>query len=129
MYYGKLDFGHLIIKLEYYFLSFTFILKNPRFRYFCTLILLAVTGFSFSPALYSFHLLDVIERSPILRDVIKSVTLNFIDLVQTAIFGLVLIYVFAALGFQFFHDMYFDEEVERDILAKRGDNTCKTFLQ
>ena len=129
MHNGKLNFGHLIIKLEYYFLSFTFILKNPRFRYFCTLILLAVGGFSFSPALYSLHLLDVIERSQILRNVIRSVTQNFIDLVQTAIFGLVLIYVFAALGFEFFHDMYFDEEVERDISAKRGESTCKTFLQ
>ena len=33
-YYGKLDFGHFIIKLEYYSLSITFIFKNSRFQYF-----------------------------------------------------------------------------------------------
>ena len=128
-YYGKRNFGHLIVKLEYYWLSFTFILKNGTFRYFTTLIFLAVAGFTFSPAFYSFHLLDIIHRFPILQDVIKSVTLNSKDLLVTALFGFVLIYIFAALGFEFFHDMYYDEEVERDIGAKRGESTCKTFLQ
>lgn len=33
-YYGKLDFGHFIIKLEYYLLSLSFIFKNSRFKYF-----------------------------------------------------------------------------------------------
>ena len=128
-YYGRRNFGHLIVKLEYYWLSFTFILKNGTFRYFSTLIFLAVAGFVFSPAFYSFHLLDIIYRFPILRDVIKSVTLNFKDLLVTALFGFVLIYIFAVVGFEFLHDMYFDEEVERDISAKRGDSTCKSLLQ
>ena len=55
---GNLDFGHLIVKLEYYWLSYTFIVKNGTFKYFCVLILLACAGLSFSPAFYSFHLLD-----------------------------------------------------------------------
>lgn len=93
------------------------------------MIFLAIAGFIFSPAFYSFQLLDVISRFPLLQDVIRSVTQNFKDLMVSALFGLVVVYIFAALGFMFFHDMFIDEEVERDINAKRGESTCKTFLQ
>lgn len=125
---GKLDFGHLIVLVEYHWLSFTFILKNGTFRYFGLLILLNVAGLVLSPAFYSFHLLDVVGRFSTLQDVVKSVTLNFKDLLTTALVVLIVLYIFAAFGFQFFYDMYFSEEVERDIFAKKGESICHNLF-
>lgn len=125
---GKFKFGHLVLKLEYYWLSVIFIMRNGTFRYFCVLILFSVAGFLISPAFYSFHLLDVIGRFSTLQDVIKSVTLNFSDLLTTALLGVILIYIFSAIGFIFLYDMFYNEEVERDIGAKRGESICHNLL-
>ena len=48
--------------VEYYWISFTFLLNNSTFKYFLVYILLSVFGFTVSPIFYSFHLLDVIDR-------------------------------------------------------------------
>ena len=38
---GKRDYGHFIVRLEYYWLSLIFIFKNGTFLYFLTLLLFA----------------------------------------------------------------------------------------
>ena len=70
------SFGHWLVAIEYYWISFTFLLSDPTFKYFLVYILLSVLGFRVSPIFYSFHLLDVINRFPTLKNVIQAVTLN-----------------------------------------------------
>jgi hypothetical protein len=57
---GKRDFGHFVVKLEYLWISFTFLLQNGTFKYYVIYIMISALGFLVSPIFYSFHLLDVI---------------------------------------------------------------------
>jgi len=43
---------------------------------------------------------------------------------MTALLGIILIYIYSVFGFTFLGDMYFDEEINRGILNKRGDSVC-----
>lgn len=126
---GKsVEFGHLIVWIEYVWISTTFIINNGTFRYYCLLIMFNVFGLLVSPAFFSFHLLDIVGRSPTLQDVIKSVTNNISELSLTGMLGLIIIYIFSAFGFTFFYDEYFDEEVNRDITSERGQSVCKNLF-
>ena len=57
---GKKDFGHLILKLEYYWISLRFILGNGRVFYLLTQVLLSVLGLVDTPVFYSMQLLDIV---------------------------------------------------------------------
>jgi Ca2+/Na+ antiporter len=119
----KRNFGHLVVLLEYYWISFSYICLNGTFRYFLTYIAISFLGLFLSPIFYSLHLLDVVGRVPTLGNVVKSVSMSKKELSLTAMLGLIIIYIFSTFGFTYFYDMYFDEEVERDINAKKGETT------
>ena len=51
------------------------------------------------PLFYAFHLLDMVNKSVDLQYVFKSVTLNGRSLVLTAVFGVVIIWIYAIVGF------------------------------
>ena len=81
-----------------------------------------------SPVFYAFHLLDVIERFPTLKDVIRSVTMNISQLLMTAMLGLILIYNYGVIAFMFIPDLFFDEGIDRGLLNKAGDSICMSLL-
>jgi len=54
-------------------------------------------------ASYSIHLLDVIMRSPVLKNVIKSVTKNLSGLGWTFFLGIILIFIYSLFGFYFYN--------------------------
>ena len=101
---NRRDFGHMIVKMEYYWISFTFLLSNSTFKYFLVYILLSVLGLRISPIFYSFHLLDVINRFATLKNVIQSVTTNKNQLLMTGMLGIIIIYIFSVFGFTFLFD-------------------------
>ena len=94
----------MIVKMEYYWISFTFLLSNSTFKYFLVYILLSVLGLRISPIFYSFHLLDVINRFATLKNVIQSVTTNKNQLLMTGMLGIIIIYIFSVFGFTFLFD-------------------------
>ena len=49
---------------------------------------------------YGFLLLDVVNLSESLRNILKSITLNFMNLSVFGFFGLVILYCFAVVGFK-----------------------------
>eukprot|EP01012_Entosiphon_sulcatum_P029895 TRINITY_DN3662_c0_g1_i1.p1 TRINITY_DN3662_c0_g1~~TRINITY_DN3662_c0_g1_i1.p1 ORF type:complete len:2350 (-),score=412.26 TRINITY_DN3662_c0_g1_i1:15-7031(-) len=53
----------------------------------------------FWPFFYSLQLLSIVEWSPTLGNVVRAVTKNGKALLLTALFGLIMIYIFAFLGF------------------------------
>jgi len=121
------DFGHLIVKLEYYWISFTFLLTHPTFKYLLAYIFLAVLGLRISLIFYTFQLLDVINRFPTLRNVIQSVTQNSTQLLMTAMLGIIIIYIYSVFGFEYLYDMYFDDTVNVEILNQRGEPLCSSM--
>lgn len=58
------------------------------------------------PFPFAFLLLDVLHRQRVLKAVLSAVTQNTEALWQTARLGLILLYIYAVLGFAFFRDDY-----------------------
>lgn len=87
------------------------LLVAPNLQYMVAYITLAILGLQVSPFFYTLHLLDVITRSPTLRNVIQAVTKNYRQLLLTAMLGLIIIYVFSVIAFAYLYDMYYDEDI------------------
>ena len=58
-------------------------------------------GLSYSPLFFAFHLLDMANKSTDLQSVFKAVTVNGRSILMTALFGMVVIYLYAILGYAF----------------------------
>ena len=121
---GKRDYGHFIVRLEYYWLSMVFILKNGSLLYYLVMLLFACAGFKLSIMFYSLMLLDIVGRLPVLQDVIRSVTLNYKELLLTALLGVIIIYIYSTLYFTYFQDHYYDANVDIAIKARNGNLIC-----
>ena len=75
--------------------------------------------------LYTFHLLDVCSRESSLRRIMLAITLNARALLSTGVLALVLIYIYAALGFSFFRSDYdVNPHYSEEGMAAVG---CRTF--
>lgn len=77
---------------------------------------------------YAFHLLDIVNRLPTLKDVIRSVTLNIQLLGMTAMLGVILVYIYSVIGFLFISDLYFDEGIDTGLINKAGESICMSLL-
>nr|XP_022341734.1 inositol 1,4,5-trisphosphate receptor type 2-like isoform X7 [Crassostrea virginica] len=86
-----------ISKLDVKFFSFTTF-------YYMLFLAMSVTG-SYLHAKYghgyffAFHLLNIVNNNQLLSGVIKAVTLNGVSLLWVAILGLIVIYIYALIGF------------------------------
>jgi len=68
------NFGNFYTWSEYKLLSFYFFIQDGTFQYFVLYFAISLLGKQSSSIYYSFHLLDVINRSPILLNVMKAIT-------------------------------------------------------
>lgn len=59
--------------------------------------------------LYSILLLDIIKRSDDLINILKSITLNYKQLIYTMILGIIIVYLFTIIGFIYFSRFYIDD--------------------
>ena len=57
-----------------------------------------------SPFWFCVHLLDIVTKSKDLQSVTAAVTLNGSSLVMTTILGMIIVYVYAILGYVLFPD-------------------------
>jgi inositol 1,4,5-triphosphate receptor type 3 len=62
-------------------------------------ITFAMLGVYYSKVFFSFMLLDIISRSDLLKNVIRSVTLNIGQFVMTGILGVILIWIFTSMTY------------------------------
>ena len=62
----KLNFGNWFTKVEYDMHNLYFFLQDGTFRYYVRYFGISFLGFYTNELYYSFHLLDVVQRSPIL---------------------------------------------------------------
>ncbi|OMJ76916.1 hypothetical protein SteCoe_23623 [Stentor coeruleus] len=59
---------------------------------------------------YGLLILDTIKRSQVLKNVLRSITLNYKLLLLTLILGIIIIYIFSIFGFLFYTDTYNQSE-------------------
>jgi hypothetical protein len=67
-------------------------------------MLTCLLGIASSKFWFSILLLDIISLSPLIRSIIKSLTLNFRALLGTAIFGFILLFIYSS--FLYFYSDY-----------------------
>jgi hypothetical protein len=116
------------MKFEYYWVSLTFLISNGSFIFNVMYFVFSIQGLLQSPVFYSFHLLDVINRSPILQNVIKSVTLNLNQILMTSMLGAIIMYNFAIIAFLFLSDNYYDGGINSGLINKNGESLCMSLL-
>lgn len=87
--------------------------------------MVSLVGFFYSNLIYCFHLLDVVNRSEILQNVVRSITKNSYQLLITMFLGALIIYCFSILAFQFF-----SADMMGPGIGDAGvENLCETLLQ
>nr|XP_019924346.2 inositol 1,4,5-trisphosphate receptor type 1 isoform X2 [Crassostrea gigas] len=81
-----------ISKLDVKFFSFTTF-------YYMMFLAMSAAGTKFHGYFFAFHLLNIVNNNQLLSGVIKAVTLNGVSLLWVAILGLIVIYIYALVGF------------------------------
>ncbi|XP_022242608.1 inositol 1,4,5-trisphosphate receptor type 1-like [Limulus polyphemus] len=89
--------------------SFRHILADFELLYHLGYFVFCVLGLCMHPFFYSVLLLDVVYQEETLLNVIKSVTRNGRSIILTAIFALILVYLFSIIGYLFFRDDFLME--------------------
>jgi hypothetical protein len=84
---------------EYKVIRFSYMLFDTYLFYLSIFLLFAILGVALSKIFFTFLLLDIIDRSIILNNVIKSVTLNYRQLLMTLVLGIMIMYVYGVLGY------------------------------
>lgn len=85
-------------------------LGNKELYYSFMYFLLSVYAL-YEPAFFPFLLLDVIKQTPELVNILKSITLNFRQLILTLVLGVIIIYLFAVVSFVTFQDYYLENDL------------------
>ena len=93
-----------------------FILKEIEVVYYLAYGALAVFGTIIHPFFFAFHLTEILIRYPTLKNVIKSVWEPRTQLFLTLILFIILVYVYALLGYTFFSED-FDGKCEATIFC------------
>jgi len=84
--------------------------------------LCSLLGYTVSPLFYVLHLFDIVAKSQILANVIKSVTKPAYSLFMTGILGVIIIYAFAIFAFRFLRSDY-------DVGDTETYNACDTIAR
>ncbi len=71
---------------------------HSYFIYLIVFALLTVIGIFYSRVGFAFLLLDMIDRSQILKNVIRSITLNSQQLIMTALLGIIIMYIYGIIA-------------------------------
>ena len=104
--------------LIYYWIILKHMLFSSYFVYFTMNIVWATLGITISPIFNSLLLLDIIDRSVILQNVIKSITINSPQLVMTGILGVIVMFIYSMIGYygsnNFRNNMIFSNQVGWD---------------
>ena len=47
---------------------------------------------------------------------------------MTAMLGMIIIYIYSAIGFVFVYETYYDDDIHNGILNMKGDSVCMTMM-
>jgi hypothetical protein len=78
------------------------IVFDVELAYHVAYLILCICGLFVHPFFFSVLLFDVVKREETLLNVMKSVTKNGRSILLTAVFAIILVYLFSIVGFVFF---------------------------
>eukprot|EP00760_Papus_ankaliazontas_P008757 PhM_4_TR13920/c0_g1_i1/m.70620/K04958/ITPR1; inositol 1,4,5-triphosphate receptor type 1 len=91
------------------------LLRNSEFYVSTLFAAAAPMGLLVHPIFFSVQIFRVIQRSDSLQNVIKAVTLKWVDLLTTSALGAVVIFLFSMVSFYYFDDKYYDANANPDL--------------
>ena len=86
-------------KMNYWYSRANYMVFHTYMVYLILALVCSFLGTFYSIIFFAFLLLDLIDRSVILNNVVKSVTLNYKQLLMTFALGVLLMYIYAVIGF------------------------------
>jgi len=117
-------FGNAFTRLYYYMFNLWFFFSDFAFQYYLLYFMISMLGYFYIDMFYSFHLLDLITRFPTLQNAIKSATLNGDQLLMTGMLMVILIFIYAEVGFFYLSDTYINGDVNAYNSLDKGENLC-----
>ncbi|OQS01713.1 ryanodine-inositol 1,4,5-triphosphate receptor Ca2 channel (RIR-CaC) family protein [Achlya hypogyna] len=93
---------------------------NGRLLYRIALVVAAVAGLMVEPFYFAFHLVDFLNRSQELRDVVRAIVYPGKTLLHIVVFYLMVVYIFAAVAYTYF---------PTDFKVDASTNGCETPWQ
>jgi len=120
---GEMILGHFYTRLYFYEKTFIFYLSEPSLLYMAFYIVCSIIGFFVNPIIYSFHLLDIMDRFPMLKSVILSITTNANQLALTFFLGLIIMYIYTIIGYFFLNADFFNPDI-----PPAGENMCTSLF-
>jgi len=103
-----------------FFWASIFLCRSTRFMANVSLFVFGIMGLFVSPLFFCVHLFNTVEISIDLQNVLRAVTKNGKSLAVTAIFGVMIVYLFAIWGFTSFRNHYETDD---------GDYLCLNLFQ
>ena len=96
---NKYSIKEIKIIAKYYYVVWSYMFFNSYLIYLSLNILFVILGIVSNEFFFSFLLLDIIDRSPVLTNVTRSITVNSKQLLMTFVLGIVLIYIYSMIGY------------------------------
>ncbi|OQR94800.1 ryanodine-inositol 1,4,5-triphosphate receptor Ca2 channel (RIR-CaC) family protein [Thraustotheca clavata] len=115
-------------KLRNAILSIRFLLIDPLLVYYTLLILISVLGTYYHPLYFSFHVLDIINRSQELKNVLRAIVIPGKSLLLIFALYLLLVYIFATIGFYYFRPDYTTDAASNPNATYRCKSLFLCFL-
>lgn len=125
---GQPNFGNWFTSSELYLMNMYFFIQDPTFQYYVLYFGISLLGKYSSDIYYSLHLLDVINRSQVLQNVVLAVTSNLTQVSLTCILMMILVYIYTSMTFFYIQDGMYDYGIngyDSDIV---GENNCLTMF-
>jgi len=97
-------------------ISVSLFTNDPQLVFLTIASCFSFLGLFWSPLFFSFHLLDIANKSQVLQNVFLAVTTNLDSLLLTALFTLIVIWIYAVYGFATYSDYFraFDDPTDAD---------------
>ncbi|KAL4163762.1 hypothetical protein KRP22_005189 [Phytophthora ramorum] len=117
-------------RVEIVGISFYFLVRSPRVMYALIQIFISVLGSYVNKLYFAFLLLDVVDRYKDLNNVLRSISRPAKALGVTTLLYLIVVYVFAVVGFFFFREDYTPEDELTEAQREgRAPYTCQRLFQ
>ena len=82
------------------------LIKDTELIFLTVASVFSVLGLVVSPLFFCFHLLDIVNKFSDLQNVFKAVTLNGSTILLTGIFGGLVVWIYAIVGYAFMADLF-----------------------
>ncbi|RLN66677.1 hypothetical protein BBJ28_00012745 [Nothophytophthora sp. Chile5] len=120
----------LRLQLETVGVSLFFLIWNPRVLYSLWQIFIAILGSYVNKLYFAFLLLDIVDRYKEFNNVLRSIVRPAKALGMTTLLYLIVVYVFAVVGFYFFREDYTPSDtLTEDQREGRAPYTCQRLFQ